>query len=130
MTLLRQLISSTSSRATVIRVLVLVLALLPGLSGGIGVPKSGPGGVLSLPMNLLGQAAIFGLDEEHVHPAPSKSSRRAYQRRIVKASAYLRARVATAVTAFVARPGHPRSFTYPRRDPDRWTPSRRGPPSA
>ncbi|MGV3719976.1 MAG: hypothetical protein ACO1SX_03615 [Actinomycetota bacterium] len=86
--------------------------------------------MLTLPLNLIGQASVFGMDEEHVHLAPRKISRRAYQRRIVKASAYLRARVATAVTAYVGRPGHPRSFTFRLRDPDRWTPSRRGPPSA
>lgn len=131
MTLLRQLISSRSGRATITRVLVLVLALLPGLSGGVGVPRrSGPGGALSLPLSLVGQAAIFGLEEEHVHLAPRKPSRRAYQRRILTESVYLRAIVKHNPTAYVGRPGHPSSYSAPLRDPDRWAPSRRGPPCA
>lgn len=131
MSTLRKLVLSQSARATVIRVLVLVLALLPAFSGGIGAPRAMSGGAFTLPATLPGQEGLVGEgEEEYAHPAPRKDSRRIHLRRTLAVSTYLQSRGATSVADYQARAGHPRAVSCPRRDPGRWTPSRRGPPFA
>jgi len=114
--------------------LALLLGILPGLSGGLGVPRTtSPGGAVSDPYRLIRLATGAEESEELLHAKPRKLTRRAMRRRSLARSFLCRApRTVFALAASsVVRPTYPDEEPYtPLRDPHRSPPVWRGPPTA
>jgi hypothetical protein len=114
--------------------LALLLGVLPGLSGGLGVPRtSPPGGAVSDPYRLIRLATGVEEVEELLHAKPRKLTRRAMRRSQLTRSFLCRSpRTAFTVAASPAvRPAYPDEEPYtPLRDPHLSPPVWRGPPTA
>lgn len=123
-----------SERQRLARLLAVLLAILPGLSGGMGVPRTtSPSGAVSDPYRIIRLATSVEEVEELLHSKPRKLTRRAMRRQSLARSYMCRSpRSVFAVAASsVTRPTYPDDEPYtPLRDPHLPPPVWRGPPSA
>jgi hypothetical protein len=114
--------------------LALLLGILPGLSGGLGVPRtSPPGGAVTDPYRLIRVATGAEEAEELLHAKPRKLTRRAERRQRLARSFLCRSprTIFTVAASPATRATYPDEEPYaPLRDPHLSLPVWRGPPTA